>query len=76
MDKAMVLLTLEPDVGQVPLESVRKIEGVTETHMLYGPYDAYAIIEASNSRKLQDIVMKKIRNVDGILSTVTCFVAE
>lgn len=72
----MVLLTLEPDVGQVPLESVRKIEGVTETHMLYGPYDAYAIIEASNSRKLQDIVMKKIRNVDGILSTVTCFVAE
>ncbi len=72
----MVLLTLEPDVGLAPLESVRKIEGVIETHMLYGPYDAYAIIEASNSRKLQDIVMKRIRNVDGILSTVTCFVAE
>ena len=76
MDKAIILLTLEPDVGQAPIEAVKKIEGVIETHMLYGPYDGYAIIEAKDSRKLQDIVIKKIRNVEGILTTVTCFVAE
>lgn len=76
MDKAIVMLTLEPDVGRAPIDKVKKIIGVIETHMLYGPYDGYALIEAKNSEQLQDIVIKKIRNIEGIRSTVTCFVAE
>ena len=45
------MLTLEPDVGRAPIDEVKKIAGVIETHMLYGPYDGYALIEAKNSGK-------------------------
>lgn len=76
MTKALILLTLEPDVGQKPLEKVKKVSGVTESEMLYGPYDAYVLIEAEDSQTLQDIVIGKIRNIDGIQSTLTCFVAS
>lgn len=76
MDKAIIMLTLEPDVGRTPLDEVKKISGVIETHMLYGPIDGYALIEAKNSGQIQDIVIKKIRSIEGIKSTMTCFVTE
>ena len=76
MDKAMVLLTLEPDTGSEVLEEVKKTHGVLEAHFLYGPYDAYAMIEAPNSGELQNIVIDTIRQIEGIRSTMTCFVAD
>lgn len=76
MDRALVLLTLEPDAGSKVLEDIRKTDGVTDTQFLYGPYDAYAMIEAADSAELQDIVIDKLRQIEGIRSTMTCFVAE
>jgi DNA-binding Lrp family transcriptional regulator len=76
MDKALVLLTLEPDTGAEVLQKIKKIEGVLETQFLYGPYDAYAMIEAGNTGELQNIVIDTIRQIDGIRSTMTCFVAD
>ncbi len=75
MDKALVLLTLEPDAGSEVIEDIRKTDGVIETHFLYGPYDAYVMIEAADSAELQNIVIDNIRQIEGIRSTMTCFVA-
>ncbi len=76
MDKALVLLTLEPDTGSEVLEAIKKISGVIESHFLYGPYDAYVMIEAPDSGALQTIVIDTIRQIEGIRSTMTCFVAD
>lgn len=75
MDKALVLLTLEPDVGSEVLEEIRNTKGVTETQFLYGPYDAYAMIEAADSEAIQDVVLDNLRQIEGIRSTMTCFIA-
>jgi DNA-binding Lrp family transcriptional regulator len=75
MDRAIVMLTLEPDTGMTPLEEVRKIPGVIEAHILYGPYDAYVMVEAKNISRIQDIVINEIRSINGILSTMTSFIA-
>jgi DNA-binding Lrp family transcriptional regulator len=75
MDRALVLLTLEPDAGSRVLEDIRKTDGVIETHFLYGPYDAYVMIEAADSAELQNIIIDNIRQIEGIRSTMTCFVA-
>ncbi len=75
MDKALVLLTLEPDAGSEVIEDIRKTDGVIESHFLYGPYDAYVMIEAADSAELQNIVIDNIRRIEGIRSTMTCFVA-
>ena len=76
MDRALVLLTLEPVAGSEVLEDILKTDGVIETYYLYGPYDAYVVIEAADSAALQNIVIDNIRQIDGIRSTMTCFVAE
>lgn len=69
-------MTLEPDTGSEVLEEIQKIEGVIDTHFLYGPYDAFAMIEAPNSGDLQSIVIDTIRQIEGIRSTMTCFIAD
>lgn len=74
MTKALVLMTLEPDSGRGPIEIVRGLEGVLESEMLYGPYDAYALIKTDDSEKLREIIIQKIRDIDGVQSTLTCFV--
>ena len=76
MDTALVLLTLEPDTGSEVLEDIRKTDGVIETHFLYGPYDAYVMVEAADSAALQNIVIDNLRKIDGIRSTMTCFVSN
>ena len=43
---------------------------------LYGPYDAYVIIEGENTTVLHDIIIENIRQVEGINTTMTCFVAD
>ena len=68
------MMTLEPDSGREPIETIRKLEGVLESEMLYGPYDAYALIMADDSEKLREIIIQKIREIEGVQSTLTCFV--
>lgn len=76
MDKALVLLTLEPTSETTVLEKLRKLKGVTEAHFLYGPYDAYVIIQGKTSAELQSLVIDHIRRIEGINSTMTCFIAD
>jgi len=76
MDKALVLLTLEPTSERKVLDNLRKLKGVVEAHFLYGPYDAYVMIEGQTSTVLQELVIEKIRHIEGISSTMTCFIAD
>ena len=76
MNKAIVLISLEAGAEQLVLEQLREMEGIIEAHFLYGPYDAFVKIEAEDSQKLHDIVINKIRSIEGVLSTMTCFIAD
>jgi DNA-binding Lrp family transcriptional regulator len=76
MDKALVLLTLEPTSERTVLDKLLKLKGVKEAHFLYGPYDAYVIIEGRDSSDLQALVIDRIRRIEGISSTMTCFIAD
>jgi DNA-binding Lrp family transcriptional regulator len=76
LDKALVLLTLEPTSERAVLDKLRKLKGATEAHFLYGPYDAYVIIEGTSSSELQAMVIDHIRRIEGINSTMTCFIAD
>lgn len=68
------MMTLEPDSGREPIGVIRKLKGVIESEMLYGPYDAYALLNAEDSEKLREIIIQQIREIEGVQSTLTCFV--
>ena len=76
MDKALVLLTLETSSERAVLDVIKNLDGVCEAHFFYGPYDAYVLIEAKDSGTLHDLVIDQIRTIEGINSTMTCFIAD
>jgi hypothetical protein len=39
--------------------------------MVYGPYDAYAVLESKTKEELRDSIVK-IRQVYGVHNTLTC----
>jgi len=69
--KAYVLVVSDPGKTKGVLEVIRRIEGVTETHEVMGPYDIVAEIEVDNLTDVPAILGDKIRKIAGIQSTTS-----
>lgn len=74
--RALVFLRVHPKIEKMLKEEILSIEGVKDAHYIYGPYDMYVEVEVDDIDLLQNIVLDKIRNLYGIVSTTTCYVAE
>ena len=74
--RALVFLRVDSKIENMLKKEILSIEGVKEAHYIYGPYDMYVELEVDELEKLQNIVFEKIRNLYGIVSTTTCYVAE
>ena len=76
MPMAYVLITTETGAMESVLESLKKIEYVTETYMVYGVYDIIATVKAETMEKLKEIVTWNLRSLDKVRSTLTMIVIE
>lgn len=76
MESALVLISAAPSFDKEILDELKELPNVIEAHYLYGPYDIYAKIEAEAGQDIQDLLFDKIRNIRGITSTMTCFIAD
>ena len=76
MQQVLILMTIEPTLENQVLEKLKKLPKVIETHMLYGPYDVYLKAEAKTTGELEKLVINDIRNIKGIRSTMTGFIAD
>jgi DNA-binding Lrp family transcriptional regulator len=71
MEQALILIVLAPSFKTETLEKIRKMPGVATAHLLYGPYDLFATIKV-NTREEMRVAVMKIRETEGIKSTITC----
>jgi DNA-binding Lrp family transcriptional regulator len=76
MPMAYVLITTEAGAMESVRESLKKIEHVTETYMVYGVYDIIATVKAETMEKLKEIVTWNLRSLDKVRSTLTMIVVE
>lgn len=76
MPMAYVLITTETGAVKSVLESLKKIEAVEETYMVYGVYDIIATVKAENMDKLKEIVTWSLRSLDRVTSTLTMIVVN
>jgi len=76
VEVAFVFIRAKPGKERDVLERVRKISNVTESFLLYGDYDVVAKVETEKKERLQEIVMKQIRNIKNIDNTSTNFVFD
>jgi DNA-binding Lrp family transcriptional regulator len=74
--KAYVLIHVRP--GSVPevVRNLRRLRGVVEANMTFGPYDVVAIVEATDVNHLGPLIATEIQPVPGVLDTMTCLVVE
>ena len=76
MPMAYVLITTETGAMESVRESLKKMEYVKETYMVYGVYDIIATVKAETMEKLKEIVTWNLRSLDRVRSTLTMIVVE
>lgn len=69
--RAYVLIRVPGKHIETVLEQLRQFEGITEASVLYGETDILAKIEVPNQDALDDLVMRKIQDIDTVETTRT-----
>ncbi len=71
LEKALILITLKMKSSSNLISQITNVEGVSEAALIYGPYDAYAIVETDIKENLRNAVIQ-IRQIFGVHNTITC----
>ena len=66
-----VLISVAPAHEHEVYNKLSKVSEVVELHPLFGEYDLLAKIEGDDFDSLGEIVVNKIRSIEGILDTKT-----
>ncbi len=74
--KAFVLIKIHAGDVKDVVHSVRKVKGVTEAHMTFGPYDAVAVVETADVAKLGAITASEMQPIPGVEQTLTCLAVD
>ncbi|MEM3184480.1 MAG: Lrp/AsnC ligand binding domain-containing protein [Candidatus Hadarchaeales archaeon] len=57
-------------------KALTKIEGVKSVHVVTGPYDIIAFVEAKDMNTLSSVIIEKIHKIAGIVDTNTAVVVD
>lgn len=74
--KAYILIHIRTGEIREVVRQLRRVEGVTEASMTFGPYDAVAVVEAQDVKTIGDIMATAIQPIPGVIDTLTCLAVE
>ncbi len=66
-----VLISTAPGKEHEVYNELKKIPEIIELHPLFGEFDLIAKIETKDFNQLGEIVVEKIRMIDGVIDTKT-----
>jgi DNA-binding Lrp family transcriptional regulator len=66
-----VLIHISPAHEHEVFNKLSKLKEVIELHPLFGEYDLIAKIEAEDYESIGEIIIQKIKTIDGIIDTKT-----
>ncbi|HLG44038.1 MAG TPA: Lrp/AsnC ligand binding domain-containing protein [Nitrospirales bacterium] len=71
---AFILIEVTGDHTKSAFKTIQRMEGVKAAYTVSGGYDLIVQVEAENLESLSDLLLSKIRSVDGVTKTTTCMV--
>ena len=71
MVDAMVLTRFAVGKEKKALADIKSIPGVKEIKTVFGAWDAVIMVESDGLKELADVVVDRIRSVDGVVGTET-----
>ncbi len=74
--KAYVLINVRTGSINEVVRNLRRLEGVIDANMTFGPYDAIAVVETSDVNRLGHLIATQMQPIPGVLDTLTCLVVE
>ncbi len=74
--KAYILIKTRAGEVQEVVKNLRELEGVTEAHMTFGPFDVVAEVETRDIAKLGEITAAQIQPIPGVEQTLTCLAVD
>ena len=66
-----VLINVAPGAEKTVFDTMIKWDEIQELYPLFGDYDLIAKIQAKDYEGLSDIIVQKIRSMDGVTETKT-----
>lgn len=76
MTQAYILIETIPGKGIDLVKVISSLGGVKQAHLVTGPYDVIAFIEANDLKKLGDILVKDIQSTGFVARTLTCITVD
>ena len=73
---AFVLIDVSGDHTKSAYKTITRIEGAQKIYAVTGPYDLIVQIEAESIEQLNEVVLSRIRSVDGVIKTSTAIVLK
>jgi DNA-binding Lrp family transcriptional regulator len=74
--KAIVLIKFTSLENREAYRLLKNLKSVIETYIIYGRYDAVAIIQATNLEEIRRIIFAEIQPIPGVVETMPCLIAE
>lgn len=74
--KAYVLIKIRAGEVKDVVRQLKKMAGVLEAHMTFGPYDAVALISANDIGSLGTMIATSIQPLPGVEQTLTCIAVD
>ena len=74
--KAYVMIHVRPGSVLEVVRNLRRVKGVLEANMTFGPYDAVAVVQASDVNAMGTLLAGEVQPIPGVIDTLTCLVVE
>ena len=74
--KAFILIDIRTGEIERVVHHLKRVSGVAEAHMTFGPYDAVAVVEAADVAGVGKILASGIQPIPGVVETLTCLAVE
>ena len=72
MTGAYLLINTSAGKDVSALEKLKSVNGVSQVHLCTGLHDIICYIEEEDLKTMGEILIEKVRGIDGITKTVTC----
>jgi DNA-binding Lrp family transcriptional regulator len=76
MTRAYILIEALPGKALELVNNIKGVVGIKTVHMVTGPYDVIAFVEASDLKALGEVIVKKIQATGFVARTLTCITVE
>ena len=73
---AFILIDTTGNHTKSACKTATRIQGVKAVYPVTGPFDLIAQVEAETLEELNDMVMTRLRGIDGVTKTTTAIVLD